>query len=248
MINVPNQSANLPPPAVHFEDQLSSEKKCGHLGGKVLVPTQQAIRNLIAGEPGGARARRRLLMWGCAGEVERACLRAAPAAAAACSTRRHPLTALAALLTPPATPAPRPRSPPGGRRGGHPHRADCPHRRALRQPADLGHRRCRQGERGRPLCYLEPRFLLCFLEQGSCGPPSAEGALACAGMSPPPAARRPQPTRPAPPPACCALQPFCTGKRTPEGFYYVNCGVKVGPGAPLACILLEVWMVWWAGN
>jgi isocitrate lyase len=35
---------------VHFEDQLSSEKKCGHLGGKVLVPTQQAVRNLIAGE------------------------------------------------------------------------------------------------------------------------------------------------------------------------------------------------------
>jgi isocitrate lyase len=34
--------------AVHFEDQLSSEKKCGHLGGKVLIPTQQAIRNLIA--------------------------------------------------------------------------------------------------------------------------------------------------------------------------------------------------------
>ncbi|MED4599391.1 isocitrate lyase [Paenibacillus validus] len=34
--------------AVHFEDQLSSEKKCGHLGGKVLLPTQQAVRNLIA--------------------------------------------------------------------------------------------------------------------------------------------------------------------------------------------------------
>ena len=33
---------------VHFEDQLSSEKKCGHLGGKVLLPTQQAIRHLIA--------------------------------------------------------------------------------------------------------------------------------------------------------------------------------------------------------
>ena len=33
---------------VHFEDQLSSEKKCGHLGGKVLVPTQQAIRHLVA--------------------------------------------------------------------------------------------------------------------------------------------------------------------------------------------------------
>ncbi|KKB73990.1 MULTISPECIES: isocitrate lyase [Bacillus] len=33
---------------VHFEDQLSSEKKCGHLGGKVLLPTQTAVRNLIA--------------------------------------------------------------------------------------------------------------------------------------------------------------------------------------------------------
>ncbi len=33
---------------VHFEDQLASEKKCGHLGGKVLVPTQAAIRNLVA--------------------------------------------------------------------------------------------------------------------------------------------------------------------------------------------------------
>ena len=33
---------------VHFEDQLSSEKKCGHLGGKVLVPTQEAINKLIA--------------------------------------------------------------------------------------------------------------------------------------------------------------------------------------------------------
>ncbi len=34
--------------AVHFEDQLSSAKKCGHLGGKVLVPTQDAINKLIA--------------------------------------------------------------------------------------------------------------------------------------------------------------------------------------------------------
>jgi len=33
---------------VHFEDQLSSEKKCGHLGGKVLVPTGQFIRTLTA--------------------------------------------------------------------------------------------------------------------------------------------------------------------------------------------------------
>ena len=34
--------------AVHFEDQLSSEKKCGHLGGKVLIPVRQAVRNLNA--------------------------------------------------------------------------------------------------------------------------------------------------------------------------------------------------------
>ncbi len=34
--------------AVHFEDQLSSEKKCGHMGGKVLLPTAQGIRNLIS--------------------------------------------------------------------------------------------------------------------------------------------------------------------------------------------------------
>jgi isocitrate lyase len=34
---------------VHLEDQLSSEKKCGHMGGKVLLPTTVAIRNLIAG-------------------------------------------------------------------------------------------------------------------------------------------------------------------------------------------------------
>jgi len=33
---------------VHFEDQLASEKKCGHLGGKVLVPTSQMIRTLNA--------------------------------------------------------------------------------------------------------------------------------------------------------------------------------------------------------
>ena len=33
---------------VHLEDQLASEKKCGHMGGKVLVPTATAIRNLIA--------------------------------------------------------------------------------------------------------------------------------------------------------------------------------------------------------
>jgi len=33
---------------VHFEDQLASEKKCGHMGGKVLIPTGQAVRNLIS--------------------------------------------------------------------------------------------------------------------------------------------------------------------------------------------------------
>jgi isocitrate lyase len=33
---------------VHLEDQLASEKKCGHMGGKVLIPTRHAIRNLIA--------------------------------------------------------------------------------------------------------------------------------------------------------------------------------------------------------
>ena len=34
--------------AVHFEDQLSSAKKCGHMGGKVLVPTREAIQKLIS--------------------------------------------------------------------------------------------------------------------------------------------------------------------------------------------------------
>jgi len=33
---------------VHFEDQLASEKKCGHLGGKVLVPTSQFVRTLVS--------------------------------------------------------------------------------------------------------------------------------------------------------------------------------------------------------
>jgi isocitrate lyase len=33
---------------VHFEDQLSSAKKCGHMGGKVLVPTQEALNKLVA--------------------------------------------------------------------------------------------------------------------------------------------------------------------------------------------------------
>src|SRR5437867_2266830 len=34
--------------AVHFEDQLASAKKCGHMGGKVLVPVQEFIQKLIA--------------------------------------------------------------------------------------------------------------------------------------------------------------------------------------------------------
>mgnify|MGYP001819209505 CR=1 FL=1 len=34
--------------AIHFEDQLSSAKKCGHMGGKVLVPTQDAVNKLIS--------------------------------------------------------------------------------------------------------------------------------------------------------------------------------------------------------
>lgn len=34
--------------AVHFEDQLSSAKKCGHMGGKVLIPTTEAIHKLVA--------------------------------------------------------------------------------------------------------------------------------------------------------------------------------------------------------
>ena len=34
--------------AVHFEDQLASAKKCGHMGGKVLVPTQEAVSKLVA--------------------------------------------------------------------------------------------------------------------------------------------------------------------------------------------------------
>ena len=33
---------------VHFEDQLAAEKKCGHMGGKVLIPTKTAVRNLVS--------------------------------------------------------------------------------------------------------------------------------------------------------------------------------------------------------
>ena len=43
---------------VHFEDQLASEKKCGHLGGKVLIPTQAHIRNLDRRAPRRRRLRR----------------------------------------------------------------------------------------------------------------------------------------------------------------------------------------------
>ena len=43
---------------VHFEDQLSSEKKCGHLGGKVLVPTSQFVRTLVAARLAADVARR----------------------------------------------------------------------------------------------------------------------------------------------------------------------------------------------
>ena len=39
--------------AVHFEDQLASEKKCGHLGGKVLVPTVAVHSHADHGTPGG---------------------------------------------------------------------------------------------------------------------------------------------------------------------------------------------------
>src|SRR5207245_8771753 len=34
--------------AIHFEEQLASAKKCGHMGGKVLVPVQEFIQKLIA--------------------------------------------------------------------------------------------------------------------------------------------------------------------------------------------------------
>ena len=43
---------------VHFEDQLAAEKKCGHLGGKVLVPTSQFMRTLIAARLAADVARR----------------------------------------------------------------------------------------------------------------------------------------------------------------------------------------------
>src|SRR5258705_1794276 len=38
---------------VHFEDQLSSAKKCGHLGGKVVVPTREVVEKLVAGRLAG---------------------------------------------------------------------------------------------------------------------------------------------------------------------------------------------------
>ena len=40
---------------VHFEDQLASVKKCGHMGGKVLVPTREAVRQAGRRAPGGRR-------------------------------------------------------------------------------------------------------------------------------------------------------------------------------------------------
>lgn len=43
-----NQMIEAGAAGVHFEDQLSSAKKCGHLGGKVLVPTQEAVNKLVA--------------------------------------------------------------------------------------------------------------------------------------------------------------------------------------------------------
>jgi isocitrate lyase len=43
--------------SVHFEDQLASEKKCGHLGGKVLIPTAAHERNLVAARLADRRVR-----------------------------------------------------------------------------------------------------------------------------------------------------------------------------------------------
>ena len=51
---------------VHFEDQLASEKKCGHLGGKVLIPTQAHERNLVAARL-AAEALRTLVGWSAGG-------------------------------------------------------------------------------------------------------------------------------------------------------------------------------------
>ena len=42
---------------VHFEDQLASVKKCGHMGGKVLVPTREAVQKLCRGPAGSGRRR-----------------------------------------------------------------------------------------------------------------------------------------------------------------------------------------------
>src|ERR1041384_4650745 len=56
--------------AVHFEDQLASEKKCGHMGGKVLIPTAAHERNLIAARLGPAACGGRRVLRGRRGGAE----------------------------------------------------------------------------------------------------------------------------------------------------------------------------------
>ena len=71
---------------VHFEDQLAAEKKCGHLGGKVLVPTSQFVRTLVAARlaadvldvPDGARRAHRRAQRLAAHERHRPARRAVP--------------------------------------------------------------------------------------------------------------------------------------------------------------------------
>ena len=54
---------------VHFEDQLASAKKCGHMGGKVLVPTQEAVQKLVAARLAASSpiAHRRIGEWPASG-------------------------------------------------------------------------------------------------------------------------------------------------------------------------------------
>lgn len=119
--------SSQPCPAVHFEDQLSSEKKCGHLGGKVLVPTQQAVRNIIAGRCHGCRG----LGSGTAGGLGiqsaarsmHAVLQAWGLPSASPPSCPQTASSRAVLHLPTLSLC----SPPGGRCGRHPHRADCPH-------------------------------------------------------------------------------------------------------------------------